>query len=167
MQNWIRRRVWLPILEQLRQGTTPEKLAWSIAAGATLSLFPILGATTVLCLIVGAFFRLNPITMQVANYTFGFLQLAAIPIFVRIGESVFGLPRIDFNPVRLAAEFRADMGAFFVAYGRSGLAAIAVWAVFAPPFAMAVRAVTLPFLRRKRVETPCSENPDAKAPPSV
>jgi len=43
------RRIITPIANQIRQGITPEKIALTIALGLLLSVFPILGATTILC----------------------------------------------------------------------------------------------------------------------
>ena len=48
-----RRRLGDPLVSLLAQGLTPERLALSLAAGLVLGLFPIVGATTLLCLAAG------------------------------------------------------------------------------------------------------------------
>ena len=48
-EGFFRRRVARPILELLRQGVTPEKMAMSLALGVALGVFPVLGTTTALC----------------------------------------------------------------------------------------------------------------------
>src|SRR3981081_2804173 len=45
-QGFFYRRLVRPLLDLLRQGATPEKLALSVALGAMLGVFPMLGATT-------------------------------------------------------------------------------------------------------------------------
>ena len=147
--SFIYRKFWTPILGQLRQGMSPEKLAWSVAAGTTLSTFPILGATTPLCALAGILFKLNHVVLQVMNYLATPLQLAAIPILIHLGENVFGLPHISFNPVRLTNEFRTAPRLFVETYGASALAGIAAWLIFAPFAILAIRALFLPILRRK------------------
>eukprot|EP01034_Spumella_vulgaris_P003768 gene3768-4823_t len=57
-----------PVLAQLRQGITPEKIALTAALGAVIAVFPILGSTTVLCGLVAWGLRLNQPIIQLVNY---------------------------------------------------------------------------------------------------
>lgn len=151
--NWLERKLWHPILGQLKQGTTPEKLARSIALGATISVFPILGATTSLCFIAGLALRLNPIAIQAANYLFTPLQLASIPLFIKSGEWLFGLDPISFNPSTLAANFFAEPWTFFSVFGKSALAGSFIWMLVALPAIPLIERLCLPLLRRRHKET--------------
>ena len=56
-----------PIAAQLTQGITPEKIALTLAVGSALALFPILGTTTLLCLLAGILLRLNQPIIQMVN----------------------------------------------------------------------------------------------------
>jgi uncharacterized protein (DUF2062 family) len=47
MLRFLRRRLIDPLLALLTQGITPQKLALSIAIGAIVGIFPVLGSTTV------------------------------------------------------------------------------------------------------------------------
>jgi len=51
-EGFFRRRIARPIVELLRQGVTPEKMALSLALGVALGVFPVLGTTTALCALV-------------------------------------------------------------------------------------------------------------------
>lgn len=69
MNDWVwYRRVLDPILALLRQGVTPEKIAISIVLGVILGVFPVLGATTLLCAGAAILFRLNLPAIQLVNY---------------------------------------------------------------------------------------------------
>jgi uncharacterized protein (DUF2062 family) len=48
-EGFFSRRLVRPLLNLLRQGVTPEKIALSVALGVMLGVFPVLGATTALC----------------------------------------------------------------------------------------------------------------------
>jgi uncharacterized protein (DUF2062 family) len=87
--NWAYRRIALPILALLRMGATPEKLAWSIAAGLLIGINPILGSTTVLCLAAAFAFRLNVAASQLGNHVVYPLQLILIIPFIRVGSRIF------------------------------------------------------------------------------
>jgi uncharacterized protein (DUF2062 family) len=87
--NWIYRRVALPILALLRMGASPEKLAWSIAAGLLIGINPILGSTTVLCLAIAFVFRLNVAASQIGNHVVYPLELILIIPFIHAASRIF------------------------------------------------------------------------------
>ena len=87
--HWIRRRVIVPILELLKLGVTPEKLALSLAIGTVLGVSPILGLTTALAFIICYWFRLNPVAMQLMNYVMYPFQILLFLPFIRAGEVLF------------------------------------------------------------------------------
>jgi uncharacterized protein (DUF2062 family) len=100
--KWIRHKIVAPILELLRQGVTPEKLALSLAFGLGLGIIPILGVSTILCTGVALALRLNLPAIQLVNYLASPLQLALIIPFVRLGEHLLGSPP---QPLTLEAGF--------------------------------------------------------------
>jgi len=87
--NWIYRRIALPVLALLRMGATPEKLAWSLAAGLLIGINPILGSTTVLCLALAFVFRLNVAASQLGNHIVYPLELILIIPFIHVASRIF------------------------------------------------------------------------------
>lgn len=144
------RKFWNPILNLLKQGVSPEQLTRSVAFGATLALFPVFGLTTTLCFFAGLLLRLNPIAIQTVNYLMTPVQLAAIPIFIKTGEKLFGLNSIPYNPVTLANEFFSAPLTFLSLYGKNALAGILIWALFAAPCILMIEHFFLPLLKRRR-----------------
>ena len=88
---FFKRRLVDPILELLRQGVTPEKLAMSLAFGLGFGIFPVLGVSTILCTVVAIVLRLNLPAIQLVNYLAAPIQLALIIPFVRVGEHLLQL----------------------------------------------------------------------------
>jgi uncharacterized protein (DUF2062 family) len=103
MASIVRRRVVDPLLELLRQGVTPEKIALSLAFGVGIGIFPVLGISTVLCTVVAIVLRLNLPAIQLVNYLASPLQLALIIPFVRVGEHLLGLRA---QPLSVSEGFR-------------------------------------------------------------
>jgi hypothetical protein len=87
--NWAYRRIALPVLALLRRGATPEKLAWSLATGLLIGINPLLGSTTILCLLLAFLFRLNIVASQLANHVIYPLQILLLIPFIRLGSSIF------------------------------------------------------------------------------
>ena len=103
VRGFLQRRLVAPVLELLRQGVTPEKLALSLAFGLGIGIFPVLGVSTVLCTVLAIAFRLNLPAIQLVNYLASPLQLALIIPFVRVGEHLLGLKE---QPLSIKEGFR-------------------------------------------------------------
>ncbi|MEQ1861113.1 MAG: DUF2062 domain-containing protein [Chthoniobacteraceae bacterium] len=136
--SWWQRRVVAPIIAQLTQGVTPEKIALTIALGVTLGIFPILGATTALCAVVGIALRLNQPIIQLVNYLVYPVQIALLIPFYRAGEHLLGRAPIPLSVPLLFDRFRADALKFLADFGIIGLGGVLVWLIVAPALVVAL-----------------------------
>lgn len=148
MSFW-QRRVVAPIVAQLKQGITPEKIALTLALGGVLGIFPILGATTLLCAAAGIRLRLNQPVIQLVNYLVYPVQLALLIPFYRAGERLFRAEPVPLADVAaLTARFGEDPWRFVLDYGAVAVYGMAVWALLAPPLVLLGYALTKPMLVR-------------------
>jgi uncharacterized protein (DUF2062 family) len=131
-RGFWRRRVGEPVVSLLAEGLTSDRLALGLAAGLVLGLFPIVGATTLLCVAAGFAFRLNHVALQLANHLAYPLQLPLILAFVRIGEWLVGAPPVSLDPLTLVHHFHQDPAGFVREFGLTGLHGILGWALVAP-----------------------------------
>lgn len=93
IRGFFHRRVVAPLLQLLRQGVTPEKLALSVALGGTVAIVPVLGISTVICAALALWLRLNMAAIQLVNYLLTPAQLLLIIPFLRFGEKLAGAPK--------------------------------------------------------------------------
>lgn len=143
-----RRRVVAPLRALLLQGLAPDTLALSLAVGVVLGLFPIIGATTLLCLAAAAALRLNHVAVQLANQAAYPLQIPLILVFVRLGERLVGAPAASLDPRLLARHFREDAAGFLREFGLTGLHGVLGWLVVAPVLLLAFVLLLRPAVRR-------------------
>jgi uncharacterized protein (DUF2062 family) len=141
------RRVADTIVRQFTQGVTPEQAALTIALGLVIGVFPILGATTVLCGIAAAALGLNQPIIQLVNYVAYPAQLVALIPFYRAGESLFIRPHVSLSIPLLMARFRADTWTFLADFGMIAVRGVVVWCLVAPFIAAAIYYLTRPSLR--------------------
>ena len=145
--SFWQRYVVAPILAQLKQGITPEKVALTLALGGVLGIFPILGASTALCAGVAIWLRLNQPIIQLVNYLVYPLQLILLIPFYRAGEQLFGAQPVPIADVAdLVKRFADGPGQFILDYGRVGLYGIVVWCLVAPVLAAAAYFTLRPVL---------------------
>jgi uncharacterized protein (DUF2062 family) len=149
-RTFWQRRLRDPLVNQLTQGITPEKLALTLAVGSALALFPILGTTTLLCLVVGIILRLNQPIIQMVNYLFTPIHIPLIFVLFRFGESLFDVPHVKFS-IKYLREmydlFSDDRNLFFARFGDTVLHAVIAWALLAPAWILAVYFIARPVLR--------------------
>lgn len=119
-------RIWSRLLGMLRHGLSPEGLAWSLAVGLTLGVSPLFGTSTALCAGAAMAFRLNQPAMQLANYLAYPLQIALLLPFIRLGERLFGAPRLPLSLPTIEVALKADvwgaMGALWTSLWHAGVA---------------------------------------------
>ena len=85
----MRGRVKELIRKAFSQGLSPHQLALTIALGVTIGAIPVVWGSTLLCINLAFFFRLNQAVIQAANYLAYPLQIALFVPFYRLGAKVF------------------------------------------------------------------------------
>jgi uncharacterized protein (DUF2062 family) len=150
MKEFLRRKLIEPMKLQLLQGASPKGLALSCALGATFAVFPIIGSTTALCLLLGVVLKLNQPVLQAVNYILYPLQIILVPVFLSLGASLTRSEPMVFNLELLSKEFMAGPGLFFLKYGMVGLHGILAWLLIAPFFAWIIYILSFNAFRRWR-----------------
>ncbi|HEY1765451.1 MAG TPA: DUF2062 domain-containing protein [Opitutaceae bacterium] len=148
--SW-QRHVIDPIAVQLTQGITPEKIALTLAVGSAFALFPILGTTTLLCLMVGILLRLNQPIIQIVNALCTPLHLPVIYGMVRLGNAIFKVPYSHVGIRMMNHMLWDDPKEFFEHFGMTAVHSIAAWAMIAPFWIVLIYVLALPVLREVHV----------------
>jgi uncharacterized protein (DUF2062 family) len=146
-RNFWQRRVRDPIVAQLTQGITPEKIALTVAVGSAVALFPILGTTTLLCFLVAWVLKLNQPITQLINQALWPVHVPAIFLCVKFGERVFQVHHTRFS-IRLMNELLWNNPKQFLhTFGSTALYALVGWLILAPFYTAAVYYIALPIMR--------------------
>ena len=158
-EGYFKRRLVRPILDLLRQGVTPEKIALSVALGAALGVFPALGCTTLLCTIVAIVLRLNLPAIQIVNYFVYPIQIALLVPFFRLGEKLFRAAPLPVSIAQIQGMFHANAWAAVRFLWTTTWHAIVAWGLIAPVLVGLTYFILTPVLRRvlHREATPTTE----------
>jgi uncharacterized protein (DUF2062 family) len=147
-EGFFKRRLVRPILELLRQGVTPEKIALSVALGAALGVMPVLGWSTTLCAIAAIVLRLNLPAIQIVNYFVYPAQIALLVPFFRWGERLFRAPHLPISVPQIYGLFHAGAWIAIKLLWTTIWHAIVVWGMIAPFFVGLGYLILIPLLRR-------------------
>jgi uncharacterized protein (DUF2062 family) len=103
------------VLDLLKQGITPHKIALATALGALLGIAPILGTTIVSCTVAALALRLNLVLIQIVNNLVYPLQLLLLIPFVQAGQWLFRQPPLPLSVSQIVAMVKQDFWGSIVA----------------------------------------------------
>jgi hypothetical protein len=152
--TWLARRVKDPLVAELKQGLSAEALSAALVTSLAIAINPIIGTTTVLCLLAGRLFRLNHVVMQTVNHLTYPLQIVLIVPFVRLGEKVAGAEPLPLDVGLLIAEFQKSIGGFAAKFGMAYVHGLLGWLLVVPVAAFLLHLVLVPIFRRFRPSSP-------------
>ena len=153
IREFIRCKIFRPLLRQLRGGVTPRRLAWSLALGIVIGINPSVGITTVLVLMAAWTFGLNQVASQIGAHAVTPLHLLLFIPFIELGVHLFHTRRLPLNrkqiehlshhPLRLFHEIWQWEWHALVVWGM-------VAAILMPLLAMYIRRALVLLMRRHR-----------------
>ncbi|HSY36455.1 MAG TPA: DUF2062 domain-containing protein [Acidobacteriaceae bacterium] len=143
-QRWIVN----PVMGLLRMGADPNRLAWSLALGVVVGVNPLLGSTTVVVLALAAVFRLNIVASQVGNHAVYPLEWLLFPVFIKVGDAVFGTEKLPLEGHALWYAAKHHPWHTTRLLWRWEWHALVVWAIFAAAATPAVAMAIEPVLRK-------------------
>lgn len=145
--EFISRRLLRPLLELLRQGVTPERLALSIALGAVLGVLPAIGWSSTFCALIAFTWRLNLPAIQMVNYFLYPLQIVLLIPFFRLGERLFRAPHLPIRLSQIHEIAHANLWGAVKLLWTTTWHAVVVWALIAPFVAALLYFLLVPALR--------------------
>jgi len=147
-QAWLYRKIVWPILELLRQGITPEKIALSIALGAAIGVFPVLGSTTFLCAAAALILRLNLPAIQLVNYLMYPLQLILFLPFLDAGSRIMRTAPIALSMKQVFGMIESNPLGLIRILWSATVGAMTIWVILSPLVIGIIYIVLAPLLRR-------------------
>lgn len=150
LADWFARRVKDPVLAELRQGLSAEALSAATVTSLAIAINPVIGSTTILCLLAGRVFRLNHVVMQTVNHVSYPLQIILIVPFVRLGEKATGSEPLPLEVGLLIAEFQKSFVGFVAKFGLAYLHGLLGWLLIVPVAAFLLHIALVPLFRRFR-----------------
>ena len=139
----------LAVAELIGGGESTAKTAWTIALGFAIGMFPLMGLTTITCVLVAGALRLRQAPIQLGNYAALPLQIILLIPFLRLGERIAGAERFVFDPPALLKGFPHIPESTARAVVMAQWHMILGWAVVAPIAFVLAGIVTRALLQRR------------------
>lgn len=146
--DFFQRRLLQPVLNLLKQGMTPQKLAVTVAVGTMVGVLPAFGITTVVGTAIAARFRLNIAATVLISYLVQPLQLLLLIPFIKFGVFLFGLQELKLSLEEMVSMFRADWLHALNTLWKANLAGVSAWALLSLPAGLLLYFALLPIVKR-------------------
>ncbi|MGB3466326.1 MAG: DUF2062 domain-containing protein [Cyclobacteriaceae bacterium] len=146
--SYLNRKLILPLLDFLKQGISPGKLATTVAFGTVWGTFPILGTNTVICIITAIVFRLNHAAIQLVNYIVYPLQILLFIPFIKLGLWISGEQELKYSFEELWEIIKTDQLEAFRTIGGVIWSGVIGWFLFAIPCFLVLTFVLRPLFDR-------------------
>jgi uncharacterized protein (DUF2062 family) len=131
----------------LQEGMSLRRISLCIALGVALGIFPVLGATTLLCTLAAFVFRLNFPAIQVVNYLVYPLQFILLAPFYGAGCWLFrgrSLPLFEENIIDV---LKNDFWGSMVNLWDLTLYAVFAWLIISPFLVLLLYGLLKPVIR--------------------
>ena len=132
LRAWLKQKVGDPLLALLTRGLSPQDLSLAVVVSLGLGINPIIGSTSLLCLVAGRLFRLNHLVMQTVNHLAYPLQFLLLVPFVRLGETVVGAEALPLSHSLLIEEFQRSFWGFVAKFGMAYVHGLLGWVLVVP-----------------------------------
>ena len=140
-----------PVLNFLKQGVTPQKLAVAMALGMAIGVFPVLGVTTGICALVALTFRTNMAVTQLANYLVYPLQILLIIPLAKLGSWVLSVDPIPYSLDEIIEVFKSGFFEALNTFSLTLLTAVTGWMILILPFSFVSYWAFLRFFERVKI----------------
>lgn len=167
LRGTLRSKIAAPILEQLTQGLSADSIALTIGVGLAIAVIPVIGVTTILSILAAWTFRLNHPIIQAINWTSAPLQLLLLFPFIRMGERLFGAPRLTLSLDDLVAMGKADPVGTISRLGATAAHAVAAWMLVVPFIIAGSYFIARPLLRVAARRASPRPSPPGPPPPAI
>ena len=132
-KSFFKEKIIQPTLGFLKSGTSPEQLAVAFSLGIVVGVVPLLGCTTLICMLLAFTLRLNMAALQLINYLMFPLQLLLFIPFFHAGGFFFEPLDIPVSVSSISDMMSNDFPGTISKLWLANLQALLVWLTLAIP----------------------------------
>lgn len=126
-------KVLIPFRLIPEKGLTAEKLALSITIGIVSGIFPVIGATTLLSLLLTMLFRQNLFVVQSVQWIMALVQILLIIPFMQLGALILNQQTVQISMQQINLAFQPGVLSGLKTIGIFHLYAILTWIILSIP----------------------------------
>ena len=108
MNKFLKNKLINPLLDILKKGMSPQKLSLTVTLGIIIGIMPFLVVGSYLLLLLAIILRLNIPVIQLVNHAVIVVKIALFVPFLKIGKTIFEVPKIPYELNEIISHLRAE-----------------------------------------------------------
>jgi len=149
----IKNKIFIPFQLVPKEGLTAEKLAFSITIGIVSGLFPVIGATTLVSVLLTVLFRQNLMIVQAVQWILGLAQVFLIIPFMQLGAFILNHHGLHITMHQISNAFAPGFLSGIKTVGVLHLYAIMTWSILAIPAGAISYFVFRTIFQKKKIKS--------------
>jgi uncharacterized protein (DUF2062 family) len=133
LTHHIKSKFLIPFRLVPKEGLTAETLAFSITIGIVAGLFPVIGATTLVSVLLTLLFRQNIMIVQAVQWILGLVQVFLVIPFMQLGAFILNQHSLHITMHQISNAFAPGFLSGIKTVGVLHLYAIMTWSILAIP----------------------------------
>jgi uncharacterized protein (DUF2062 family) len=129
----VKHKILIPFRLVPKDGITPENLAFSVTLGIISGIFPVIGMTTVLSIVLTMLFRQNLLVVQSVQWILALVQVVLIIPFMQFGAFILNVHAFHINMAQISHAFQPGMLSGIKTVGIFHLYGILSWLILVIP----------------------------------
>jgi uncharacterized protein (DUF2062 family) len=129
-----------------------EKLSLTLSLGISFGIMPLIGASSLILMVLAVIFRLNIPAIQLVNYMAEVVRLVLFVPFLKLGQIIFYPNETGVQLDNILQNYNTNFFATFKSIWHINLGGIYVWAFIAIPLGIGIYYISQPFLKRHKLK---------------
>lgn len=130
----------------LQEGMEPKKIALCVALGTALGIFPVLGTSSLICMLAAFTLRLNLPAIQAVNYLVYPMQIILLGPFYGFGGWLFGQQHRLSGGESLIYRLQNDLWKTIAEIWDLTLYAVFTWLMISPFLVLLIYSISKPLI---------------------
>ncbi len=146
----FKNRILIPFRLVPKEGLPPGKLAFSVMLGIICGIFPVIGTTTLLSLLLTMLFRKNLLIVQSVQWLMAPIQILIIIPFIHFGAYLLNHQAMPVNLAQIQLAFRPGILPGIKTIGIFHLYGILTWFILVIPVGILSYYILLGIFKKKK-----------------
>lgn len=129
----VKHKILIPFHLVPKDGISPENLAFSVTLGIISGIFPIIGMTTVLSIVLTMLFRQNLLVVQSVQWILALVQVLLIIPFMQFGAYIVNAQTLHISMAQINHAFQPGILSGIKTVGIFHLYGILTWLILVIP----------------------------------
>lgn len=150
LKKYFKNKLFLPILDLLKQGMSPQKLSLTITLGIIIGIMPFLIIGSYILLALAIILRLNIPIIQLICHAVIVVKFALFVPFLKIGQTVFSVPELPYDTKEILIHLKTEFWDTFSVVWQASLSGILVWLFISIPIGYIIYRTSVLFFSKKQ-----------------